>query len=151
MISPRKRGEGEGGSGGRLEPDPVASRHINAVSDGMAALDSFPRIRLRRAELGFLRRMPADSGGIKQYMRPLHSSEARRFRIPLIPADKLPQCAELRIKSFEAQIAGSEIIFFVIERVVGNMHLAVHSHLPPVRVEHDAGIVINPGGAALKK
>ena len=95
--------------------------------------------------------MPADSGGIKQYMRPLHSGEACRFRIPLIPADELPQRAELRIKSFEAQIAGSEIIFFVIERVVGNMHLAVHSHLPPVRVEHNAGIVINPGGAALKK
>src|ERR1700686_3634649 len=37
LISPRKRGQGGGGSGGRLEPDPVASGHIHALTDGMGA------------------------------------------------------------------------------------------------------------------
>ncbi len=50
----------------------------------------------------------------------------------------------------EAEIARSEIKLFVIERIVGDMHLAVFAEERTVGIEDRAGVVIDTGSAALE-
>src|SRR6266481_3173152 len=50
----------------------------------------------------------------------------------------------------EIEIAGGEIIFFVVARVVGYMHLAVAPDDLAGLIEDYGGVVINAGGAALE-
>lgn len=42
---------------------------------------------LALAELGFLRGMPADGGQVEEDLRAVKRSEARGFRVPLVPAN----------------------------------------------------------------
>src|SRR5260370_26115976 len=51
----------------------------------------------------------------------------------------------------EAEMTGSEIKCFVVERIVGNVHLAVFSEERSVGIQDGAGIVIDAGSAALEK
>src|SRR6185369_8054629 len=69
----------------------------------------------------------------------------------LIPADLHADFSVLRLKIRETEIARSEIILFVVQRIVGNVHFAVFAEEPAVGVDHRASVVINAGGAALKK
>src|SRR6266550_7966223 len=50
----------------------------------------------------------------------------------------------------EIEIAGGEIIFFVVARIVGDMHLAVTADDHAGLIEDYGGVVINAGGAALE-
>src|SRR5229473_5958480 len=68
--------------------DPVRGCYINAIGQGMRALDELPGLVLPDAELSLFARMPADSCGIEENLSPLESGQAGRFRIPLIPADQ---------------------------------------------------------------
>ena len=61
------------------------------------------------AELGFLRGMPADGGGIEQDLGALQRGQARAFRIPLVPADQRAHAADVGVESAEAEVAGSEV------------------------------------------
>src|SRR5437868_3872149 len=83
-----------------FESHAVHHGRIHAVGNGVAALDRFPSIELRRAELCLLLRMPADAGGIKNYLRAAKRGEPRAFRIPLVPAnlhaDAGILCVEIR-------------------------------------------------------
>src|SRR6266481_5584266 len=117
----------------------------------MRALDGFPGVELRGADLRFFVRMPADAGGIKNNLSAAESGYARTFRIPLIPADLHADFAILCLEIGEAEIAGSEIKFFVVERVVGNMHLAVFAEEAAVGIENGAGVVVDAGGAAFEE
>ncbi len=69
--------------------------------------------------------MPADAGGIEDDLRALQSGEARAFWIPLIPANLNADAAVGSIEIRKTEIAGREIKFFVVERIVGDMHFAV--------------------------
>src|SRR5438105_10458665 len=100
--------------------------HIHTVSDGMGALNGSPGIMLASAVLRFFRRMPADGRGIEQYLRPLQRGEARAFWIPLVPTYQRPHPPKFRVEGLKAKIAGRKIIFLVIKRIVGNVHLAIH-------------------------
>src|SRR5260370_33751120 len=91
----------------------------------MPALDGPPRVELRGAELRFFVRMPADAGGIKNYVRAAERGDPRSLRIPLVPADLHADARVLRVEIRKAEIAGSEIKLFIVERIVGDMHLAV--------------------------
>src|SRR6266436_2897214 len=71
-----------------LVSDSVRGGHIDAVRQGVGALNQFPSFMLRLAEFGFLARMPAGGGGIEENVGALESGEPGRFRIPLIPADE---------------------------------------------------------------
>jgi len=95
--------------------------------------------------------MPANAGRIENNLRSAKSGHAGTFRIPLVPANLDADFAVLCFKVGETKIAGSEIKFFVIERIVWNMHFAVFAEKAAVRVEYGAGIVVDAGGAALKK
>ena len=109
------------------DADTIHYRDVDAVGDGVRTLDGAPRVVLSCAELGLLRRMPADCRGIEKQWRPSKSGEPRSLRIPLIPADERADFSNSGLESAESEVAGSEIEFFVVKRVVGNMHLAVNA------------------------
>src|SRR3954447_8100143 len=66
----------------------IHGRHVDAVGDGMGALNGLPGVVLGRAEFFFLRRVPADGGGIKEHLRALKGREARALGIPLVPTNE---------------------------------------------------------------
>ena len=53
-----------------FKSDAVHHRDIDAVGDGMGALDGAPGVVLGHTELGLLRGMPADCGRIEQHCAP---------------------------------------------------------------------------------
>src|SRR5205823_7260186 len=74
-----------------------------------------------------LGRMPADGRGIEQDGGTLQGGETSAFGIPLVPADQRADASHTRVERAEAQIAGREIELLVVRRVVGDVHLAVHT------------------------
>ena len=125
--------------------------HIDAVGDGMRALDGPPCVVLRGAKLVFLRRVPADGRGIKQHLRALQRREPRAFGIPLIPADQRAHAAKRRVHGLKAKIARRKVILLVIERIVGDVHLAVDAGDVAIGIQRDRGVVIKPRRAPLKQ
>src|SRR5689334_15934227 len=123
---------------------------IDAVSDGMRALNGAPRVVLRSTELGLLRRVPADCRRIEEHGGPLQGGKARPFRIPLVPADQRPYSSELRIVSPEAQVARGEIELFVVQGIVRDMHFAVDTAQLAARIEDGGGVVIHARRALFK-
>src|SRR5579872_3929580 len=133
-----------------LMSHPVDDAHKNAVGNGVRTLDGAPGIVLRGPELLFLLRMPADGGGIKQDIRPLERREAGPFRIPLVPANQRSEPSMTGVECLESQVAGREVIFLVIQGVVGDMHLAIEALEASVGVEDGGGIVVKPARPPLK-
>src|SRR5947207_8491979 len=110
----------------------------------MRQMHYVPCIVLRLPILFFLVGMPANRGRIKEYLRSLKRRETRALRIPLVPADQRSNLPDLRIESFEAQIAWSEVILLVIKRIIRNVHLAIGTTYAAIGVNHHCGIVIDP-------
>src|SRR5437879_3739336 len=94
--------------------------------------------------------MPANCSWVEEDIRAFKSSEARAFRIPLVPTDERADLAEGRVEGFKSEVAGSEIKLFVVKRIVRNMHLPVNAFQSPVRIEHGSGVVIEAACAFLK-
>ena len=117
----------------------------------MRPLDGAPGVVLRLAEFGLLRGMPSDGRWVKKNACSLQCREARAFGIPLIPADERADFSGEGVEGLEAEIAGSEIKFFVVERIVGNVHLAVDSAQHAVRIEDRSRVVIEAGRALFKE
>ena len=106
---------------------------------------------LRRTELLLFRRVPADCCRIKNDLRAVQRRQARRFRIPLVPADantNLALCCGPRLKT---KVPRREIKLLVIQRVVRDMHLAVFADQFSIRANDCRGVVINAGAAFLEK
>src|SRR5690242_7728800 len=133
-----------------LESDAIDHRGVNAVGDGVAALNRFPGIELRGAELRFFVRMPANACGIENYMRAPERGETRAFGIPLVPADLHANARVSRVEIWKSKIAWREIKFFVIQRIIGNVHLAVLPEERSVSVQNRDTVVVNAGCAALE-
>src|SRR5438270_12744775 len=95
--------------------------------------------------------MPADRGGIEDDLGPGESSQPRALGIPLVPADERAHASEVRVEGLEAEIAGSEIKLFVIERIVGDVHLAIQPEDLSVGIDHHGGVVIDAARALLKE
>ena len=102
------------------------------------------------AELGLLGGVPADRRGIEQDLRPLKGRQPGGFGIPLVPADQGPHAGERRVKRLETEVAGGEVVLLVVERVVGDVHLAITAAERAVGVEDDGRVVVNPRRAALE-
>jgi len=134
-----------------LVADAIDYGHVNAVGDGVRALDGAPGVELGGAELGFFERMPADACGIENDLRALKRGEARTFRIPLVPANLNADASVGGIEIGEAKIAWREIELFVIEGIVGDVHFAVFAEERAIGVEDGARVVVNAGGAALEE
>jgi hypothetical protein len=133
-----------------FKADAIDDSHIGAIGDGVGTLNGFPGIELGSAKLRFLVRMPADAGGIKDNLRALERGDARTFGIPLVPTDLHADAGEFGVEVEKAEIAGSEIKFFVVERIVGNVHLAIFAEVGAIGIENGAGVVVNAGGAAFE-
>src|ERR1019366_10713286 len=101
-------------------------------------------------ELGFFARVPADRGRVDEDLGALHGRQAGGFGEPLIPANQNADAAKARVESAKAEIAGSEIVFFVEERILRDVHLAIKTEDGAVRIEDHRGIVIDAGGAAFE-
>ena len=108
----------------------------------MRALNGLPGVELPRSIHRFLVRMPPDCGWIKQHVRPTHTGKPRAFRIPLIPAHKSADSAVLSIEIQKTRVAWSEIKFFIIQRIVRDVHLAVDAKQSAVRVQNRGRIVM---------
>ena len=57
----------------------------------------------------------------------------------------------LRVERAEAEIARREVVLLVVERIVGDVHLAVEAEQRAVGVEDGGRVVIEPGGAPLEQ
>ena len=122
----RRAPEFEAAVGRALEAHAVHRGDENAVGDGVASAGWCARRRAaRRRTRAFSRGMPADGRGIKQNVRAAQAGKPRAFRIPLVPADQHADAAVARVEIGKAQIARREIEFLVVERIVGDVHLAV--------------------------
>ena len=132
-------------------PDAIHGSHVNAVGDGVGALDGPPRVVLRGAKLVLLRRVPADRRGIEQHLGALQSRQPRALGIPLVPADQRAHAANGGIHGLKAQIARREVILLVIKRIVGDVHLAVDAGDLAIGVQRDRGVVVKPRRAALEE
>src|SRR4029077_17479531 len=132
-------------------PHSIDHSYVYTVGDGMGTLNGAPGIVLDGTEFGFFRRMPADCGGIEENLRALQSSQSGALGIPLIPADQRAHATDVCIKGAKAEIAGSEVIFFVIKGIVGYVHFAVDATDGAIGVEDHGGVVIYAGGALLEK
>src|SRR5262249_24574231 len=95
--------------------------------------------------------MPANSCGVEKDFSTLHRGEARGFGRPLVPANEDADFAVASLPGAKAEVAGGEIKFFVIERVVRNVHLAVKPEKRAVGVNHDGRVVVEAGGALFEE
>src|SRR4029077_3265433 len=131
--------------------DAIDDSDVNAVGDGVGALNGSPSIKLSHAELFFFAGMPADTRGIENHLSALESGQARTFGIPLIPTNLNADASISGIEIGEAEIAGREIKLFVVERIVGDVHLAVFAEERAVGIEDGASVVINASGPAFEE
>ncbi len=158
IAKKRTTPEFEAGSWGCVAAD-VASfmshsidhRYVYTVGDGMGTLNGAPGVVLDGTDLGFFRRMPADCGGIEENLRALQSGEAGALGIPLIPADQRAHSPDVCIKGAKAEIARSKVIFFVVKRIIRDVHFAVQTANRAVGVKDDRRVVIHARGALLEK
>src|SRR5439155_16868872 len=125
-----------------FEAHAVDHRDVAAVGDRVTSLNQFPGALLVRSVFLLFLRVPADGGGIKQYLSPLQRRETRAFGIPLVPTD---EHADLRVPGlprFETEIARREIKLFIVQRVVGNVHLAIDAEQRTAGVDDRRRVVI---------
>src|SRR5262249_5840049 len=106
---------------------------------------------LGSSELLLFRRMPADCRRIKNNLGTAQCSQPRGFGIPLVPANADPDFAVLRLPCLKPKVARSEIEFFVIQRIIRNVHLAILAEKLAVRVDDCGSIVINARAAPFEK
>ena len=94
---------------------------------------------------------PADGRGIEQDLGTLQRHQPRRFGKPLVPADAHAQAAKSRRETAKPQIAGREVELLVIERIVGNVHLAIDPQLRTIGVKDGRRVVVQPGRPAFEQ
>src|SRR5437667_1389171 len=112
-------------AGRRFLTDPIRRGDIAAIRDRMAALDRFPRGMLRCAEVFLFRWVPPDRCWIKNNLRAAQRCETCCLGVPLVPANADADLAVRCLPRLKSQVTGREVKFFVIKRVVRNVHLAI--------------------------
>ena len=111
-------------AGGAFVADAVDGRDVDAVGDRVRPLDGLPgstgprRTRPSRRDAS---RSPSDRTGSP----PLEGRQPGGLGIPLVPADERADPGERRVERLEPEVAGGEVVLLVIERVVGDVHLAI--------------------------
>ena len=98
--------------------------------------------QLGRPKLVFFGWVPADCRRIEENLGSLQGRQPGGFGIPLIPAHKRPHAGIRRVKRSESKVARGEIVLFVVEWVIRNVHLAVDSTQGAVAIEHNRRVVI---------
>ena len=96
-----------------LETDAIHRGHIDAVGDGVCALDGSPGIVLGRAVFCLLRRMPADRRRIEKNARALQRGQPRCPPDTTDPSTPARRRAVPGIEVAEAQVSRCEVEFLV--------------------------------------
>src|ERR1043165_4658015 len=91
----------------------------------MRPLNGAPRVVLSDSKFCLLGWMPTNRRWIKQQLSALQRRKPRSFWIPLVPAHQRANTSNGGVKSLVTKITRSEVILFVVERIVRNVHLAV--------------------------
>ena len=86
-------------------------------------------------------RMLAPCSAVRRAPSGYHWSQ--QTSVPIFPA-----CG---VESLEAEIAGSEVKLFVVERIVGNVHLAIDAAQRAIGIENRRRVVIEAGRALLEE
>ena len=123
----------------------------DAVGHGMAALDGLPGLILFAVVLLGLAHVPADGRGEEEELRAHEAGDAGCFGVPLVPADKHAEGGKTGLKDAIAKVARGEVEFFVVARVVGDVHLAVFAQVGAVGINNRGGVVVEPFGTFLKE
>ena len=138
-----------------LVADAVDRADEDAVGNRVRTLDGLPGVILALAELDLLAGMPADGRGKEERLGTLERGNACPFGIPLVPADKRADGAGGGLLRQEAKIAGREVELLVVQRIVGNVHLAIDRGDVVRRgagvVQNGGRVVIQPRSAALEE
>ena len=125
-----------------LDAHAIRSSHKESVGDRMTAHHCLPcGILTGTVDLAFAGN-PANRSRIEQQLGPLHRGQTSGFGIPLIPANADTDFGVLRLECEEPQIAWGEVEFFVVQRIIRDVHLAVHTGDRTVGIQHNCGIVI---------
>ncbi len=95
--------------------------------------------------------MPADGSGEEERLRAFQGSNACAFGVPLVPADQRADVAGSRRECPETKVTRREVELFIIERIIRNMHLAIHVCDAAIALDGDRGVVVQAGRAALKQ
>src|SRR5690606_3991537 len=103
----------------------IYAYHRDTVSHRMTALYGLPGVVLVFVGFFILFGSPTDSGGVEKNFSPHQGSDTGRFGIPLIPAYQYADGSKFCFKYFIAQVTRGKIEFFIISRVVRDMHFAV--------------------------
>src|SRR5438270_1818666 len=138
-------------SGRRFVTDPIRRRNEAAIRNGVAAHHRLPCRKLRSTEYRFFSTMPANGGGIKQDLSAPKGGQARRFGIPLIPANADAKVSPLRFPAVEAEVARGEIEFLIVTGIIRNVHFAILTKNLSARIDDHGGVVVDAGGAFLEK
>src|SRR5947209_3019700 len=101
---------------GRFMAHAIRNSNVAAIRDGVTPLDRFPCGVLRFTKVFLFRGMPANGCRVKNNFRSPQRSEARRFRVPLVPTYAHPDVAGRCLPCLKSEIAGSEIKFLLIQR-----------------------------------
>src|SRR6185369_3314906 len=118
---------------------------VNSICDRVASLNGLPCRMLGLVHLALFIRKPANSRRIEKKLSAFQCSQPGSFRKPLIPTHKSADTSVGCVVGLEAEVAGSEIEFLVIERIVRDMHLAVLPNDFAGGVDHYRRVVINAG------
>src|SRR4051812_34286317 len=111
--------------------------------------------------------MPANCRGIEKDVRAEEARDARGLGIPLVPADqhanrgvlRLPHAKAARLFRYLAddvdavvvrRVARREIVLLVEERIVRNVHLAIHAEERAVCVYDRGGVAIDAASLLLE-
>ena len=129
----------------------VHCHHGQSVCYGMAALHSGPGLALSFLLIGGVGGIVADGGGVDEQLGSPQSHDACSLGIPLVPAYHHPQPSHAGLYGLESEIAGCEIEFFIVARVVGYVHLAVFAAHRAVVVKHHGSVMVQSSCPALKQ
>ena len=117
----------------------------------MGALNRLPGLLLGGSELPFLRRVPPDGRGIEKDLGPAQGDQSGSLRIPLIPANQHTDAPVAGVKGGVTPVPRGKVEFLVIERVVGDVHLAIASQQGAVGIQDHRRIVVDTGRSSLEE
>ena len=108
-----------------FKPDAVDAQDGHPVGDGVGPLAGDPGVKLALLLIRSVAGLPTNGGGIDQQLRAIQCHQPGGFGIPLVPADQYAQLADGGLNGAEPEIAGGEVEFLVIGRIIRDVHLAI--------------------------
>src|SRR5262249_31557947 len=105
-----------------LPPNSIYRSNIDTVGHCIGALDNLPGAALAQGDRAGFFRNPADGRRIEKNLRSTQRSQASCLGKPLVPANQGTDLRVPRLKTREPQITWSEIEFFIVKRVIRDMH-----------------------------